>query len=300
MSPPDPTQECPQDGLVDLHTHLLPGVDDGVRTLAEALEQLREARAQGICALACTPHTRAWEADDLGALLAERRRVYERLAAAAGAEGGLPRIGLGAEVLVMGRGASLEPPGMRINGTPFALVEVLFGLTDFSDVRETFLELLDRGHRPILAHVERYPHLQGLDLVDRWREDGILLQVNASSLVGEHGSAIRRRALELLDSGRADLVASDVHGRHMRLNHLGEAYVLVHDRLGEPRARRLFSDVPRTVFEGGEVVRDMLQRGELRRDMPRGGQVRRDILEAGEVGREERGARARTGGHEEP
>lgn len=236
--------------MVDLHTHLLPGVDDGVRDLVEALEQLREARDQGVEAVACTPHTRPWEMPDLGTVLAERRRIHERLVAAAEAEGDLPRIGLGAEVLVLDEEVSLADPGMRINGTAYALTEVLFGLRDFSGVRGIFLRLLERGHRPILAHVERYVNLGGYDLLDRWREDGVLTQVNASSLVGEHGEPVRRRAFDLLDTGRVDLVASDVHGPHMRLNYLAEAHALVLERAGSETARRLFVEVPRAIFEG--------------------------------------------------
>ena len=235
---------------MDLHTHLLPGVDDGVRTLAEALEQLREARAQGVEALACTPHTRIWETADLAALLAQRRGVYDRLVAAAAAEGDLPRIGLGAEVLILDGAIPFDLSGMRINDTPYALVEVLFGLMDFSDLRRIFRRLVGRGVQPILAHVERYPRLTGYEPLDQWRDDGVLVQVNASSLVGEHGEGIRRRGMDLVETGRADLVASDVHGPHMRLNRLGEAHALVSDSAGEEVARRLFSEVPAAIFEG--------------------------------------------------
>ena len=240
-------------GLVDLHTHLLPGVDDGVRTLDEALAQLRAARDQGITALACTPHTHPVPPGRLEPLLAERRGVHERVVAAAEAEGGLPQIGLGAEVLIIDENVSLDPPGMRINGGMYALVEVPFGLQDFSWVREVFLRLLDRGHVPVLAHVERYARLLGYDPLDIWRGDGVLAQVNASSLVGEHGEEIRRRALDLIDTGRADLVASDVHGDHMRRNHLAPAHELVLERADPHLARSLFVDVPRAIFESRQL-----------------------------------------------
>lgn len=247
------------DGFVDLHTHLLPGVDDGVRNVREALEQLREASRQGVRALVCTPHTRPAVGGQLRALLDERRRVYDRLLEAVektaeAEEGRLPEVGLGAEVLVLEPGVSFDRPEMRLNGTAYALVEVLFGLEDFGGVRAIFLRMLERDYRPVLAHVERYPYLAGYDdLLDRWREDGVLAQLNASSLVGEHGERIWHRALKLLDMGRIDLVASDVHGAHMRLNHLAEAHALVRARLGDAVARRLFVEVPGAVYEGAEV-----------------------------------------------
>lgn len=238
--------------FVDLHTHLLPGVDDGVRTMREALEQLRAAREQGVKALVCTPHTRPWDARSLNGLLEERRRVYDRLRLAADVEGDLPEVALGAEVLVVDDGVSFDPPGMRLNGTAYALVEVLFGLEDFGTVRAIFLRMLDRGHVPVLAHVERYVNLSGYDFLDQWRADGVLAQVNASSIVGEHGPDIRERALDLVETGRADLVASDVHGSHMRLNRLAEAHAVTAERVGACLARRLFADVPGAVFAGAE------------------------------------------------
>jgi protein-tyrosine phosphatase len=242
-------------GLVDLHTHLLPGVDDGVRDMAEALDQLRDAAAQGIEALVCTPHMHPASREQRDRLLAERQRIFERLVETAQVEGGLPELGLGSEVLVLDQSVSFEHPGLRLNGTAYALLEVLFWREDFSDLRELFQDLLDEGYRPVLAHVERYAHLprQG-DLLALWREDGVLAQVNASSFAGHHGEGVRERAWRLLEAGDVDLIASDVHGVHMRLNYMAEAYASVSEGAGEEAARRLFSDVPRAIFEGAPAL----------------------------------------------
>jgi protein-tyrosine phosphatase len=242
-------------GMVDLHTHLLPGVDDGVRTKAEALEQLREARRQGITALVCTPHVRPDSATDPRGLLSERRRIYEGLLEAAAVEGGLPEIGLGSEVLVQDEPVDLEPPGLRLNGTPYALIEVGFWREGFEDLRGLLLGMLDQGWRPVLAHVERYVHLHVRDdLLGAWREDGVLTQVNASSLANVHGPGVRRRAWDLLEGGLVDLVASDVHGPHMRLNHMREACQLVVEGATPETARRLFIDVPSSIYQGADLA----------------------------------------------
>ena len=239
--------------FVDLHTHLLPGVDDGVRDLHEALAELREAARLGIAAVACTPHTRLFEGRDLAALLEERRRVHEQLVRAAEAEGGLPAIGLGAEVLLLDEDLRLDAAGLRINGGPYALVELLFRRRGFDGLRGVFGAVLDAGHRPILAHVERYVALRDDDLLDGWRAGGLLVQVNASSLVGEHGPDVRARGIHLVTSGRADLVASDVHGPHMRRNSLGAAAEVVARAAGQETVRRLFAETPRAIFEGMDV-----------------------------------------------
>ncbi len=241
--------------MVDLHTHLLPGVDDGVRTLAEALEELRKARLQGIAAIVCTPHIRPHSSVDCRQLLDGRRQIHEMLLEAATAEGGLPEIGLGSEVLIDDAAPELDHPGLRLNGTPYALVEVGFLRERFDALQNIFRELLDRQWRPILAHVERYPHLRRCEeLLDAWREDGVLAQVNASSLAGVHGPAISDRAWDLVARGLADLVASDVHGPHLRLNHMGEAWSLVVARAGIETARRLFVATPSAVYHGRIVA----------------------------------------------
>jgi protein-tyrosine phosphatase len=228
-------------------------VDDGVRTLDEALAELREAARLGVGAVACTPHVWLREAGDLAALLDERRRIHERLVEAAEAEGGLPRIGLGAEVLLLDRPVPLGLPGMRINAGPYALVELPFHRRGFDDLRDVFRSVIDAGVRPLLAHVERYLSLRDDERLERWREDGLLAQVNASSLVGEHGAEIRSRAFHLVASGLADVVASDVHGPHMRRNSLARAAEIVRGLAGEDTVRRLFVETPGAIFEGLEV-----------------------------------------------
>jgi protein-tyrosine phosphatase len=241
--------------MIDLHTHLLPGVDDGVRDMAEALDQLRDARRQGITAVACTPHVHPELPAELTRVLDKRRRIHEVLVAAAAAEGGLPEIGLGSEVLIHDEPVDLDHPGLRINGTSYALVEIGFRRERFDDLRNLFLEWLAQGYRPVLAHVERYIHLDRHDeLLEIWRQDGVLSQVNASSIVGVHGPGVRERAWGLIDDGLVDLVASDVHGPHMRLNHMGAARGLVLEHAGPETARRLFVDTPGSIYRGAAVM----------------------------------------------
>jgi protein-tyrosine phosphatase len=241
--------------IVDLHTHLLPGVDDGVRTLPEALTELREARAQGITAVACTPHVHPLPSVDLRRILEARRRIHETLVETAAAAGGLPEIGLGSEVLIDKAAPDLRSSALRLNGTPYALVEIGFVRESFESLRDVFRELLDEGWRPILAHAERYVHLRRADeSLETWREDGLLVQVNASSLAGVHGQTVRERAWELVERGSTDLVASDVHGAHMRRNHTEEAWNLVVMRAGRDIAKRLFETIPAEIFRGRDVI----------------------------------------------
>ncbi len=203
-------------GFTDLHSHLVPGVDDGSRTLEEARNGLRRLKAAGVRRVVTTPHLDGSLTRDRGLLegrLAEVDEAWGSLQRMA--EGEFPGLDLhrGHEVMLDIPDPDLSDPRVHLAGTPFVLVEWP-GL----QVPPSTLSVLDRlvssGIRPIIAHPERY---RGLDrdtaLPGEWRERGALLQVNHGSVLGMYGDLPRRRAITLLERGWVDLMASDFHGR---------------------------------------------------------------------------------------
>jgi len=189
--------------VIDLHTHLLPGVDDGAQSAEQALAVLRKFGEQGVTAVACTPHLKASEFDD--APCAELDQMLGELRARAPAS---PRLVRGFEIMLDVPDPELGDPCLNIGATRYALVE--FGRLVPADASvETMARIVKRGVVPLLAHPERYA-VCSVDTARRWRAAGARLQLDATTLIAESRRAERARAL--FEAGLGDFVASDNHG----------------------------------------------------------------------------------------
>lgn len=209
-------------GIVDLHSHLIPGVDDGAESVEDALRALEAMTSEGVSVAVTTPHLAAHLTRERGMLEERLGEVDEALAALRrgmadhGAD--LPELHRGHEVALDDPEPVFDDPRLRLAETDFVLVEWPFMKLP---VVESAMEVLERirsaGWTPVLAHPERY---QGLDrrrdIVDAWRRTGTLLQVNHGSLLGVYGRTARENALYIVGRGMADLLSSDYHGWHGR------------------------------------------------------------------------------------
>lgn len=234
--------------MIDLHCHILPGIDDGPETVEGSVAMARVAAAAGTRTIVATPHV-SWrypnEADTIARLTDE---LNERLAAE---DVGID-VRTGAE-LAMTRAAEVEPRGleqMRLGGGPWLLLEPPFtaAITGFDMV---VAELQSKGHCIILAHPERCPAFhrdpQALQaLVDA----GVLTSITAGSLVGRFGGEVRRFAMGLVGKGLVHNVASDAHDRIRRPP--GIAAELAKAGLGT-LADWLTCAVPAAILSGVEI-----------------------------------------------
>ena len=214
--------------MVDLHSHILPQIDDGSQSLEESLALLDALRAQGVDTVAATPHFYA-DSDEPQRFLRRRQQAYERLAAAlAGRDA--PRILLGAELLYFpGFGHSEALPGFCLEGTRLLLLEMPFQTWSRYMVAEV-LDLARSGeYRIVLAHIERYYRRQSRRVWDRLLESGLLMQANADFFLSLSSRAL---ALSLLRRGRIHLLGSDCHDTLRRRPRLGEAAALIEKRMG--------------------------------------------------------------------
>jgi protein-tyrosine phosphatase len=195
--------------VIDLHSHLLPGIDDGPATLAESVEMARVAWEAGTLAMACTPHMIAAHPTEPQEML----RGVARLRAALD-EADIPlAIHPGAEISLdwLGRMSDEDLAMASIGDGPWLLLEMPFRGWPLG-LPETLRDLEIRGFRAILAHPERAEAIHRAP--DRMRDligRGALVQVTAGSFLGEHGPAARRAALILLGGGAAHFIASDSH-----------------------------------------------------------------------------------------
>jgi protein-tyrosine phosphatase len=235
--------------MIDLHCHILPGIDDGAKTLEEAVEMCRMAAAEGCHAMIATPHQRrgAWWNGDRESILGLARDLQ----AALGPE---LRVLVGGEVHVDSELlAEVErlPGGgiLALAGSRYLLIE-FDSQGRAGEAIHLVHELVVAGWRPVVAHPELIPWLAGdLDLVKRLAALGALMQVTAMSVTGDFGRGPMAETHSLIEEGLVHFVASDCHGVQRRPPGLRRAYQTIAGRWGAEVAKRLVSDNPRAVVQ---------------------------------------------------
>ncbi|MEI6739882.1 MAG: CpsB/CapC family capsule biosynthesis tyrosine phosphatase [Gemmatimonadaceae bacterium] len=189
--------------MIDIHSHLLPGVDDGSPSLAVSVPVLTRMKAEGVTAVVCTPH---WNASR--AATAPVADYQERLALLKAAVPEGPALHLGFEILLDAPGVDLSMPGLTLAGTRALLVEFSRGPLPPGATAE-LRRLVTSGFVPVVTHPERYLGCT-LEMVQSWRAFGVVIQVEARALERKGQHAVMARAM--LADGLIDLVASDNHG----------------------------------------------------------------------------------------
>jgi protein-tyrosine phosphatase len=206
--------------IVDLHSHLVPGVDDGTATIAESLTALAGLYREGVRTVVTTPHLLVARLTDRGIdqELDLHRRAFDQLVTAGAGRDDLPTLGLGQEIWAPDASAIrrvVRRPDVGLSGK-FLLVE--FGFELQGNHNDVVREVLDAGRQIVIAHPERYYYLPGhdpLDVMRTWQEMGALLQVNVGSLTGHYNRSnpgSERLAWRMIDLGLVDVLATDHHG----------------------------------------------------------------------------------------
>jgi tyrosine-protein phosphatase YwqE len=234
--------------MYDLHSHILAGIDDGARDLAESLEIARIAVASGVLAMAATPHSSELLQYDYTAAFIQAR--VEHLQAELRASDIPLTVYAGAEVFAEHDTVTKIKDGRlaTINNTRYVLLEPPFDSLPVFFERLLF-DLQTSGYVPVLAHPERNAAvIHDPALLYGWSRRGILAQVSTASLLGGFGSRVRETARLLVQRHWVHLVASDAH--HPIVRPPGFALVLAELRrlAGEDVARRLTVDVPEAIL----------------------------------------------------
>lgn len=236
--------------MIDLHSHILPGLDDGPETLEGSLELARAAAADGIVLIAATPHVR----EDYPTSASEMERGVDELRSELRGARIELELRPGGE-LALEQLASLPPEELRRFGlggsSEYLLVETPYAGWPL-ELPERLFHLRASGLTAVLAHPERNAEVQAnpegtlRPLVER----GTLIQLTAASVDGRLGRSARRASAELLEHGLAHLLASDAHAPALRAVGMTKAAASI----GDPAlARWLTWDVPAALLEGGGV-----------------------------------------------
>lgn len=226
--------------LVDWHSHILPGIDDGSRSLEESLALLEKEAEQGINLVIATPHFYA-QYDRPEDFLEKRKKAACQLRKATAGRLGLPEIRLGAEVYFFrGMGRSEILPTLAIEGTRHILVEMPQPPWTEDMYRE--LEEIRTYHAltPIIAHIDRYIapfHTYGIP--QRLEKMPLLVQANAGFFLHRNTRAM---ALKMVQKGQIHLLGSDCHNLTTRPPRLGEAVGVIAQKWGYRQAARLLRE----------------------------------------------------------
>jgi protein-tyrosine phosphatase len=227
--------------LIDLHSHVLPGLDDGSATVAEAAEMCRAAQADGITVLAATPHVREDYPTTPYAMEAALERVREiaRGIVTVVPGGELDLAELARPPAELSRFALAGNPGYLLVETPYRGWPL--------DIGQRLARLRAQGMTAVLAHPERNDEVQRRpDLLEPLVAFGALAQLTAASVDGRLGKRAQDCAFELLERRLAHLIASDAHHPSIRAIGMSDAAAAVGD---EALARWLTEDVPRSIVE---------------------------------------------------
>jgi len=237
--------------MIDLHCHLLPGIDDGPETLEEALELCRIAVADGITRAIVTPHVHPGRWENSRASIAQACSTLQRTLE----QHDIPlRLGFAGEVrltdCIMQQVAENEIPFYgTVDGYRVMLLEFPHGHL-IPGGEKLALWLLEQGIRPLIAHPERNKQImKDASQLQPFIDAGCWLQVTAGSVTGHFGEKARVIAHQLLHSDMVAVLASDGHNAGVRPPTLRQTFEHIAVQYGEKRAQRLLLDTPAAIIQ---------------------------------------------------
>ena len=228
--------------MIDIHSHIIPNVDDGSKSMEESISMIKEELKLGVNSIILTPHFRRrmfeTSSDKIYLSFLNLQEEVKKLNLNID-------LYLGQEIYIHsleGFKKTLEMISNKeiytFSNTKYILIE--FSYTDDIDITEAAYMATVKGYVPIIAHIERYQYINSIEKVEEIMATGALVQVNASSVIGKDGGKAKRFIKKLIKKGYIDFVASDIH--YKRINYMKDAYEYVVKKHGEEIANKLFND----------------------------------------------------------
>lgn len=223
--------------MIDIHTHIIPFVDDGAKSLESSLKMIEKEISIGVTDIILTPHYRKnmfeTSLDDIKDSFNQLKEEVEKRKLNV-------KLFLGQEIYCNDSKELIENleenKVITINNKKYILLE--FHYIKKIDVSEIVYLIRLKGYIPIIAHIERYEYLNDIDKIYDLVESGALIQVNASSIIGKHGGKIKKFCMKLIKNNLIDFISSDIHEN--RENYLDKAYKFISKKLTQEIANKLF------------------------------------------------------------
>ena len=242
--------------MIDLHCHILPGVDDGAQTMSQALEMARLAVSGGVRAIVATPHCNVPNSPMPNYLDEALKQRFTALRSAIDAAGIPLDLYAGAEIFCTPQAGELlrEQKLLPLAGSRYLLTEFFFDESpEFMD--HCFRSIRHQGFVPVVAHPERYDAVQrDPQLVRYWFHRGHIIQLNKGTILGSLGSRSQEAARWILRHGLAHTVASDAHGTQHRTPYMADLRRHLEEYCGPGYTRLLLHTNPGRILRDQETV----------------------------------------------
>ena len=230
--------------MIDLHSHILPELDDGSQSLEESLAMARMAVQSGVTVMVATPHCMDDRAQQTpGGVYLLREALHDTEVPL--------KLCLGMEIFGTADTVRLLRAGrlFPLNGSQYPLIEFSFRSTGEEET-EILHQVLRAGYRPLVAHPERYGYVrENPELINLWTKMGCLLQVNRGSLLGRFGPGAQRMAAELVERGFVTAVATDAHSPRVRTPWMKDIQSLLSQEYSPQLARELLLQNPQRILK---------------------------------------------------
>lgn len=240
-------------GFSDLHSHMLPSVDDGAKDIEEMKKMMELAYNDGIRAICFTPHFKLYEFEDeeqIERYNAHINRIFNDACNYASIEYEDMSLFLGSEIMCHSDVAESISENFckNIANTSYVLIEFHFKAS-FYDIKNTVTKLSRKGFIPIIAHAERYSELVKKPArVTELKELGALIQINARSVTNIRFGRVARFIKKVFKKVLVDIIATDAHDSSHRTPILSEAFEKISAKYGEGYAKKLFVENPNSIL----------------------------------------------------
>lgn len=231
-----------EQSIIDIHSHILFGVDDGAKNIEESITLLRQAEKLGITDIVCSSHYYMGRYENK-----DYNKNFEILKDEINKQGIKIKIYKGNEIALFGNVFSRLGEVNTINNSKYVLVELKRGLI-FSLYKKFLQKLIDLGYKPVLAHIERYPFIKFREFIELYNM-GVIFQMNIKTV-----KSLTPKMKHFLTEGYVKIIASDVHNTEVRNYELSSYFDKLKKLIGEDRLKELTYENPKKILNNEEII----------------------------------------------